>query len=843
MKHPIHLLQGMVIGLCLLMQPVSAQDLARELAHLDRSEPGSFKEAMAELGTQAEAASQLALADFSEQPYLARRARAQLLRELGGAAQLPAALALAGDPDPHVRRLLAEFLGELRLADARAAERLARLTQLAESDPLRYVRRAALASLKKASLPGTGAALDGILTRVDAEFGVAIAKVLASLPGARQRLAKRVQEAFEPDSSSQLSSAVLAQLFGGYGAALAELPGGGASARERAPLVLGMVHPSVLVQRAAMQARERCFLRLFALGEYDRAERLCFDLGHDGLARHLLLYRGIKIDLSGRGDAQAAFQKAQALIQASSLSPAPKRAWFRVYGLHYSGLARFAAGQPAQALPFFERASAALRDLLGERLDLRGPAATSGASRLRSSAGGAVMVERLHLYASEQLWMALCSLASDTGGANETPPTEVFEKVYAAHVAWLEARILDMQSDAGNDVSGLDSLFERDFSFEGLVLFNRKLKAFEPRESERLLIRFGRVCASVMPWEFPGFEPYAGLARRLSDPLYDRIRMGLYQKYRGEEFSSIHRQLNQIQEQSILLGAAGDQEALTRQLRLRLRWKGLEEQEEVRKRAELTQGGVDDPSPEQLLGAYSGLVSLQTPSLLGLRMGIQLRADGLPEEARSLAKAVLGDLTEGLPGANTVWVEWASSRLEEMLGSTLMDEGRPLEAEQVLLKAVRRLEALENTLEGRGAGLTQVRRQRANVLLSLAVNANVRMQDAERALGYFEKAFELDQRDFMQILRACYRARSGHIEEARGVLRSVTPTPQLFYNLACTYALLGDTDKALDFLQQELEVNHPVPGALKRQQIWAAEDPDLESLRGNPRFQRLTRTE
>ena len=453
------------------------------------------------------------------------------------------------------------------------------------------------------------------------------------------------------------------------------------------------------------------------------------------------------------------------------------------------------------------------------------------------------MVERIQLYAMDLLWLALCQLAMEPIEANGRPAEQVFEWVRAAHIALLEARILDVQSDAGSDVNGIDSVLERDIGFEGSVLFNRKLKAWKPEAAERLLGDLGRVCASVMPWEFPGFEPFEGLDRRLRDPLFDPVRLALYQRIRSEEFYAIHRKMNEIQESAALLGDVEQREQEARNLRLRLRWLGMAEQEEAGKRAELLREGIDSPDEAQLLESYTGLARMYTPSLLGLRMGLQLRVDGLPEAARARGQAVLADLEQGLPGANTVWVEWASSRLEEMLGATHMDQDQAAAAEVVFLKAVRRLEALENTLAERGAPLGQVRRQRANVLLSLAVNANVRMQDAERALDFFERAFELDQRDFMQILRACYRARSGLIEEARAVLRSVTPSPQLYYNLACTYALLGDQDLALDYLQRELEENQPVPGALRRQQIWASEDPDLKSLWEHPRFLRLTAVE
>ena len=59
--------------------------------------------------------------------------------------------------------------------------------------------------------------------------------------------------------------------------------------------------------------------------------------------------------------------------------------------------------------------------------------------------------------------------------------------------------------------------------------------------------------------------------------------------------------------------------------------------------------------------------------------------------------------------------------------------------------------------------------------------------------------------------------------------------------MACTYALLGESTLALDMLEQELKENHSSEAARNRQRAWAAEDPDLASLREDPRFQSLTR--
>jgi len=126
-----------------------------------------------------------------------------------------------------------------------------------------------------------------------------------------------------------------------------------------------------------------------------------------------------------------------------------------------------------------------------------------------------------------------------------------------------------------------------------------------------------------------------------------------------------------------------------------------------------------------------------------------------------------------------------------------------------------------------------------DALVSLAVNANVKQGDPEQALTYFERAYAMRRDDFTQVLLACYRARAGRALEAREALRETPVVPANYYNLACTFALLGDAETALDFLRRDLDEKRRSPGALARQQAWARDDPDLAALRGDPRFAAL----
>jgi len=67
------------------------------------------------------------------------------------------------------------------------------------------------------------------------------------------------------------------------------------------------------------------------------------------------------------------------------------------------------------------------------------------------------------------------------------------------------------------------------------------------------------------------------------------------------------------------------------------------------------------------------------------------------------------------------------------------------------------------------------------------------------------------------------------LERAREADPDETPT---YFNLACTYARLGETDRALDMLEKVVETGFG-------NRAWLEHDTDLDPLRGSPRFDAL----
>nr|WP_280921068.1 winged helix-turn-helix domain-containing protein [Frateuria flava] len=70
------------------------------------------------------------------------------------------------------------------------------------------------------------------------------------------------------------------------------------------------------------------------------------------------------------------------------------------------------------------------------------------------------------------------------------------------------------------------------------------------------------------------------------------------------------------------------------------------------------------------------------------------------------------------------------------------------------------------------------------------------------------------------------------VEWANLALRSSEDEPMVFYNAACTFAVLDEHDRAIDLLERAVQLGWG-------DRAWMANDSDLASLRGKPRFQLL----
>lgn len=92
-----------------------------------------------------------------------------------------------------------------------------------------------------------------------------------------------------------------------------------------------------------------------------------------------------------------------------------------------------------------------------------------------------------------------------------------------------------------------------------------------------------------------------------------------------------------------------------------------------------------------------------------------------------------------------------------------------------------------------------------------------------------------DYVEVLQTLGNCYTAR-GYYEKGLWLdlkLSKLCPDdPVVFYNLACSYSLIGELDDAYKSLKQSIEVGYDDVQYLNT-------DPDLRNLRSDDRYQKL----
>lgn len=844
-----------VLGHASVEGVADGQELERWLSALDSASEPEWSEALARLSALGEPAALRALADFEKTDFPARRARARLLAEIPCAPHCARLLALVRDTDPEVRRLLAEALGSTALAGAAVAERVQELERLMLEDPNARVRAQALEALVESTLSEAVAVLDRAIERLPPGEAEAAASGLTRLPGARERLVARVTSAFA--GPTLLSDGVLAALLSGYGRALAEVPGGGEEARERQPFLRALTHLSPVVQASARFSLANFLARAAELSEPERAERVLARLGEEGWPPVGCLARRLDLAWQRRGDPVAGLELARALVRAAlALPPGESEVW-EARGRVYEGAALYALGESAQAGACFSALAGRLEASRARREDLfPGPQAEEW-----SEGGGVAHMDRQFLGALAHLWLALLALEQGTLAQGAQDP-RVLGELRAAHRLFLEARLVAARTGAP-DPALLDSLLGHELSPHALVLFNQQLAPERRGRGLDLALALAEAFGRVAPLELPGLGAGEVPVRALGDVSSDDVssddvfsdpeRLALLQAMRAAQVRMLQRRLLLLHDEVLAPrdpdARANEANLLAQNYQYLVRSEG-EERQALKEARQLGR----EPASAELRAAYAQLLDYLMPSLHAHTLAGELRAEGRSGEALALCERALAVLRRA-PLGSQYWSELASARFELLRGSTLMDEANPRAAELSYQEAERRLAAIQASLEQRradggpdAAGLNEawlrdVRDLRGDALLSLAVNANVRLGEPARALEYFERAYELNQSAFMRVLRACYRARSGKHEEARAVLHSVVPAPSLYYNIACTHALLGEKDLALDFLERDLAENHPTPGARRQKLEWARKDPDLAGLRGEPRYERLVAVE
>lgn len=799
--------------LSLLLAPVpQGDDLSELVRRMDQGEPSDSSAARGMLEAQGAGAAAALLEGFSGVELEARRRRAELLRLLADDASVPGVLALMADSDLEVQGSLIGFLGRQDLPGESAGARSRGLGELAERDvrpESRQRARAALGGLVQAGHPAAAEALDELIDRLPREESVLAALRLGGSPAGNARVIARVQRGFralaDPMARLQpVDDGVLAILLSeAYGAALAETPGGGESPEDRIPWVLGARHPDPTVQLAAETSLDRFVARARFLGESERIDSVLEGLQNDGYrVLRVWLQRGLQALETGKNPEDAArAARALSAVRGTSdpaLDHEPAERW-RWRGEVLHALAEIAADRPDGALGPLEEARRLAELRVRRRDDLSGD--------------WAEQVRALNQRALLEVLEIVRLLASGATGSD----TPVLEAARRAHTWQLRGQLRAVEASENASFGGWDVVLGYRFAPAPLLFDRGQLEAWSRERGIATHRDMLRALSTVAPGEVPGFTPFEVEDEALSSPLTDPERLELLQRIRLAQLRQLER----------MMGAMGRAGADPRQIAV------------VRAALRDLRSKIDEGEAE----GYRSLLSLRTPSEVGLSVAELLREEGRVSEGRELLERMGEDLEAAGERSGMGFDDpYLQARIETGIGTALSDSGEPERAAEVLAIAVQRLEDFERSAPERGlqaAAIRQLQALRASALVSMAVNANVKLGRQEEALEHFEAAYRLRQDDFMRVLLACYRARAGRIEEARALVRDLPASPSLRYNLACTHALLGDVDEALEHLRLDLYGNHPSDGSLRRQQDWAREDPDLEGLRGDPRFELL----
>jgi len=793
-------------ALALLVLALAAQDVRADLARLDSARGAQADAALVELSKFGEAAARAALGeDFELQSLEARRARSALARQVAGTDMIPSAIARLSDPDALVRENLCALLGAPRLRRELASERCAALESVAQGASESVVREAALAALERIDDVEAARALARCVLAAVGDEQRALAARLAGHGRSRDVVCELATRAAS-GATRELRGEALSEVVRAAGSALADVPAGGASSADRAVFLLAARHPQASVRAAAGVALERFIDRCEALGEHARAAELLGALAASGLDDGALASRRIALELGRSGGAETALALARALAARSPLSNDPLSRTLRARAQLFSVAALVALGRGAECPEPLAEAESALVALRRERWDLRG--------RDDRDDFDAQRTDDLLLSALVPLWRTLVALQSGARPGS----LAVLELARAADLALLEVQ-LEVSRVSWNMSLSHDELLQHPLGPTALVLGGDALG----KRSLELELDLCRALASTCGGGLPGFEAYPDLEPRLAQPLADPARKKLLVEIQSARRESA---LSWIDRETERLDRAAIARDPTRLVEL-----------------DVLRSQVLRMFEREVQEGDAALLRQRGVSRAGVQYAERAREQGRAETARRIAERAAVDL-EALRGTlGELDLARYLAAAEAAQGGALMDLERGTEAELVFARALERLDGAAREVEQREdkSGARLVRAQRAGMLTSLAVNANVKLRAPAKALEYFERAYELDQSDFMKVLLACYRARAGQVAEARAALADLRVTPANYYNLACTWALLGERELALDYLARDFAEVRTQEGARERQRTWAASDPDLESLRGDPRFDALVK--
>jgi len=184
-----------------------------------------------------------------------------------------------------------------------------------------------------------------------------------------------------------------------------------------------------------------------------------------------------------------------------------------------------------------------------------------------------------------------------------------------------------------------------------------------------------------------------------------------------------------------------------------------------------------------------------------------------------------------------------AARREKGKGS----KGRPIWWTSLIVLLILLAFGLYSWLDSRGPDTTSVSKKvipHGDLKQKAAVDAKALYERARRlqksgrsreAKSFYEKALALDSQNVHAVnnIGVTFLQERNFTEARKSFEDAVRLQPDYvdpYYNLACLYAIQGDTKKGLDYLKRAVSLD----GSVRE---WARADADLKALRGLPEFE------
>jgi len=236
---------------------------------------------------------------------------------------------------------------------------------------------------------------------------------------------------------------------------------------------------------------------------------------------------------------------------------------------------------------------------------------------------------------------------------------------------------------------------------------------------------------------------------------------------------------------------------------------------------------------ERSLAIKEKVLEPDHPELAGMlsNIGSVLRKMGDPERARPYLEQSVAVYRKAFRHDDPRVAEPLSN-----LGFVNMSTGRPDEGRPMLEEA---LAIRENAL-GPDHPYVAVSLNNLGFFYYTVEDYGAALTYYERTLLAYESLYRPNHPEIASVLRYMVNIHLGMgdmvkaREKLEWIVRIGDGTSDIWYNLACLWALAGDDSSALDALQGAVESGFTDVGAIES-------DPDLESLRGTERFQAIVR--